>query len=378
LREYAALFRDETALFAMSTSGEGDIAAGPARVNETYRFMREHMPNHLFLAEPIHRLHRLPEQQRAQWAVHGWSEGFAAGCRKDVAWEPQLAGSRMYWIGEALHPEIDLGIEFKFLQLGDYFMGEGSWPCPHPYARFMGHKDTWAGTERYRRRVRDSLYLGLVHRNPIMLTWDEQYTEDERIVLHQVRELMDWSQPFQAAPVAIRVDSPNVGGWGPWGTDGRAVLGRYEEFFSALPLMTRYLTPEETAPEGLPVLDAREPYAEPSLPAALLDAGPLRLSPGYRASYLWSADRRTLLAYIYNSTHHECLEGRPDLAGNWHRLPQPAGCTVTLRNLSSDQLACRCFSLERKQCVRELDFRENAHIDLGTATDDYCVLVTRR
>ncbi len=31
LKDYAALFRDETALFAMSTSGEGDIATNPAR-----------------------------------------------------------------------------------------------------------------------------------------------------------------------------------------------------------------------------------------------------------------------------------------------------------------------------------------------------------
>jgi hypothetical protein len=373
LCEYATLFREEPALFALSTSGEGDIAAGPARVNDTYRFMRARMPNHVFLAEPIHRLYRLPEEQRAQWAVHGWSESFAAGCRTDVAWEPQLAGSRMYWIGEALHPEIDLGVEFKFLQLADTFMGEGSWPCPHRYARFMGHTDTWAGTERYRRRVRDSLYLGLVHRNPILLTWDEQYTEDERIVLREVRGRIDWAQPFQAAPVAIRVDSPNVGG-GPWGADGRAVLGRYEAFFSAAPLMTRYLTPDETAPAGLPVLDARQPYAAPSLPAALLDAGPLQVSPGFRASYLWSADRRTLLAYVYNSTHHECLEGRPDLSGNLHRLPGPAACEIGLRHLP-DGLACRVYSLNEKRCVRELALDEGAAVDLGVSADDYCVLV---
>jgi hypothetical protein len=374
LREYATLFRDETALFAMSTSGEGDIAAGPARVNDTYRFMREHMPKHVFLAEPIHRLHRLPEEQRAQWAVHGWSEGFAAGCRKDVAWEPQLAGSRMYWIGEALRPEIDLGVEFKFLQLGDYFMGEGSWPCPHRYARFMGHKDAWAGTERYRRRVRDSLYLGLVHRNPVLLTWDEQYTEDERIVLRQVREAIDWTQPFQQAPVGIRVDSPNVGS-GPWGAEGRAVLGRYEEFFSALPLMTRYLTPEQFAPEGMPVLDARQPYAEPLLSAAFLASGPLQVSPDYRASYLWSADRRTLLAYVYNGTHHERLEGRPDLSGNWHRLPQAAACGIGLRNLPEAPLRCRLYSLAEKRIVRELVLSGGASVDLGVSTDDYCALV---
>ena len=288
-----------------------------------------------------------------------------------------MPGSRMYWIGEALHPELDLGVEFKFLQLGDYFMGEGSWPCPHRYARFMGHKDSWAGTERYRRRVRDSLYLGLVHRNPILLTWEEQLTEDERIVLREVRGRIDWAQPFQQATVGIRVDSPNVGG-GPWGAEGRAVLGRYEEYFSALPLMTRYLGPNDPAPAGALVLDARQPYAEPALSAALVAAGPLQLSTGYRASYLWSVDRQTLLAYVYNVTGHERLEGRPDLSGNWHRLPQPAACQISLRNLPETPLSCRVYSLDEKRVVRELAVNGDAGVGLGMSTDDYCLLITTR
>ncbi|MCF7838253.1 MAG: hypothetical protein K9N49_06450 [Candidatus Marinimicrobia bacterium] len=374
LREYTTIFRDETALFALSTSGEGDIAAGPARVNDTYRYVTSLDPNHIFLAEPIHRLHRLPHEHRAQWAVHGGATRFTMGCRTDIAWEPQLAGSRMYWIGEALPPEIDLGVEFKFLAMGDYFMGEGSWPCPQRYARFMGHDDTWAATERYRRRVRDSLYLGLVHRCPILLTWEEQFTENERVVLREVRDLIDWSQSFQEAPVAIRVDSPNVGG-GSWGSEGRAVLGQYEDFFSALPLMTRYLTPEQSAPAGLPVLDARQPYSAPALPDELLAASPLRVSPGYRASYLWAADRRTLLAYVCNRTHHECLHKRRDLSGNWHRLPQPAPCDLTLRNLPAG-LECRIYSLNDKGCARKLTLNGKTHVRLGVSTDDYLLCAT--
>jgi hypothetical protein len=374
LHEYACLFREETALFALSTSGEGDIAAGPARVNDTYQFMQQEMPNHIFLAEPIHRLFDLPDAHRRQWHVHGWANTFTEGCRTDVAWEPQLAGSRMYWIGEELLPDLDLAIEFKFLQMGDYFMGEGSWPCPHLYSRFMGHADTWAGTERYRRRVRDSLYLGLVHRCPILLTWDEQYTEDERMVLRQVRTLIDWAQPFQDAPVALRVDAANVGG-GPWGADGRTVLGQYEEYCSALPLMTRYLQPEEPAPIGIPVLDARQPYTEPLLPPALLASSPLHLSPGYRASYLWSADCRTLVAYLYNSTAHACLEGRADLSGKWHRTPQPAACDITVRNLPAG-VTSRIFSLDAKRCIREQILTGATCVSLAAGTDDYLLVVT--
>ena len=282
----------------------------------------------------------------------------------------------MYWIAETLHPEIDLGIEFKFLQLGDYFMGEGSWPCPPLYARFMGQKnDSWAGTERYRRRVRDSLYLGLVYRNPILLTWDEQQTEDERVVLRQARELIDWSQPFQDAPVALRVDSSNVGG-GPWGAEGRLVLGRYEEFFSLLPLATRYIQRDELSPAGVVVLDARKPYEEPVLPSALLATVPLRVSQGYRASYLWSVDRRTLVAYVYNCTGHERLEGRGDHSGNWHRIPSPASLSIELRNiLEQDKMRVRLYDLDTKEFEAVAHKGDNIIIEKRKTDHDYLLVI---
>jgi hypothetical protein len=101
----------------------------------------------------------------------------------------------------------------------------------------------------------------------------------------------------------------------------------------------------------------------------------LQVSPDYRASYLWSADRRTLLAYVYNGTHHERLEGRPDLSGNWHRLPQAAACGIGLRNLPEAPLRCRLYSLAEKRIVRELVLSGGASVDLGVSTDDYCALV---
>jgi hypothetical protein len=375
LREFAMIFHAETAIFAMSTSGEGDIAAGPERVNDTYRFMQQEMPDHIFVAEPIWKLFDLPDTHRQQWKVTGWSESFAEGCRTDVAWEPQLAGSRMYWIGENLYPEIDLGVEFKFLQIGDYFMGEGSWPCPHLYTSFIGYEDSWAGTERYRRRVRDSIYLGFIHRNPMMLTWEEQYTEDERIILRKTRELIDWSQPFKNAPVAIRVDSPNVGG-GQWGIDGRKIVGQYEELLSAMPLMSSYLLPDEIAPEGITVVDARHDFAPVVLSEEILASLPLQISDGYRASYLWSDDRCTLLAYLYISTNHEKLEGRPDLSGNWHRMPEPINCKLSIKNLPEKELFCRIFSLDKKCCIQQSSVYGMISVELGVSADDYLIVVT--
>lgn len=355
LRDFATLFREETTLVAMSTSGEGDIAAGPARVNDTFRFMASVDPNHLFVAEPAN---RTPMPQKH---VRGW--------------KPSLYGSRMYWIGEKLDPEIDLGVEFKFMGMSPFFMGEGSWSCPHLYSRFMGSK-TWAGTPRYRRRLRDSLYLGLVHRSPILLTWEEQYAEDERIIFRRIRDAVDWGQRFMEPPVALRVDDSCV-------IDRRAVLGQYESFFSALPLATQYLPPDRApGPSVRAVIDTRRPYVEPRfvskrgrLTEDLKSLMPLRVSPGYRASYLWSADRRTLLAYIYNCTGHERHQSERDLSRNLHRAPRPAALELCVQNLPPFLLECRVFDLDEKSCIERRVVEKRGVFSFARSTHDYFLLL---
>lgn len=360
LREFSLLFREETGLFGMTTSGEGDIKAGPDRVNDTAAFVTAHDRNHLFLAEPIHRLGKLPAEHCA-------------------GWQPLLAGSRTYWIGEEIEPEIDLGIEFKFLQLGPYFMGEGCWPCPPLYARFTGKTGTWAGTARYRRRVRDSVYLGLIHRLPLILTWEEQQTEDERIVFDEVRRRVDWAQPFLTSAVAVRVASEHVLG------EGRRLLAGYERFFSALPLAYRYCaaSPAAAMSDDTVVFNAEDPVkrlawtaAGGKLPEALRSLMPIRVTAGYRASYLWSEDRRTLLAYVYNSGDHFTVEAPGTLAGKIHRQPKPVEFNLALANLPPQPLEYRVYSLNQKKCLVSGRLEQSVAVPLGQTEDDYFVLVT--
>jgi len=379
LSHVGKLWKDDDVIAAFSTSGEGDIAAGPERVNDTCSFMHVYAPNHLFVSEPIHRMTELPGKHILTWVSPEWIKDRCpeVKAQSPCAWNQSLFGSRLYWIGEKLHPEIDLSIEFKFMGMGDFYMGEGSWPCPKLYAKFMGIQETWSGTERYRLRIRDSLYIGLIHRSPILLTWEEQFFEDEHAVLREIRGLVDWSQAFKDAPVMIRVDSANVG-VGSWGIEGRLVLGRYEEYFSALPLATNYLQNDEPAPQGVTVIDARKPYVEPALSAAMLTSGPLLVSPGYRIAYLWSADRRTLLAYIYNCTGHDCLEGRRDggLSGNWHRVPVPIPLSVELRSIpGADKSRVRLYNLDKKQYATVTHQRDGVMIKIQKTKQDYLLVM---
>ena len=381
LADFAVVFGGETAIAYMTTSGEGDIAAGPERVNDTGSFLRCHAPHHLFLSEPIHRMQRLPDKHTRGWPTPAWLEPLVSAQDlarwRETAWKQPLFGSRLYWVGTDFEPELDLGIEFKLIRLGPVFAGEGSWPNPHRYADFTQKPNTWCGSPEYRLRVRDSLYLGLVHRIPMLLTWEEQLTEDEHRLLGTVRSQIDWDLPFQPAPVAIRVDDANVG-------EHRDALRQYEELFSALPLATRYLAEDEPAPAGTElVLDARAGYGAPpwaarqeSIPDALRARMPISISPGYRAAYAWSRDRRALLAYVYNCTDHIRIDHRPSLGGCFHRHPRPTELCVHLHNFPAEPGVARAYDLDRKICAHEEAFSESHTMDLDCTGNDVLIVVT--
>jgi hypothetical protein len=148
--------------------------------------------------------------------------------------------------------------------------------------------------------VRETIYTGLAHRNPILLTWEERIVENERIVFEQIRHAVDWSQPFQRPPLAIRVDATLMP------VAGREPLFRCENALSQIPLEACYVWEDEPVPAGtVATLDARQPFVAPTfvsrggtLPDELKSRLPLVLPAGWAANYSWSEDRRTLLAFL--------------------------------------------------------------------------------
>ena len=356
LRDFVLLFKEETALFAMTTSGEGDQENGPARTNDGFRFVRSLDPNHAYLSEPILFLSKLPRELTA-------------------AFEEDTFGGRTYGIGSEIFPEYDMAVEFKFFQMGRNYKAEGEWPSSNMYTRFHydalrdepAARESWLGTLRYRNRVRDALYLGFVHRLPLIVSWDEQMTGDEHIILRQVRELVNWKQEFATPKVAVRVDDANTHG------NGRANLAEFEKAFARLPLAYYLIEPNAQAPEGTVVFDARQPYQQPRF-TRFRDEIPLRISEGYCASYTCSQDRQTLLAYVYNVTHHT---DQPQwISGRYHRIPKPAALKVALQNLTPGALKYRLFDLNEKKLVRKDTLNERTSVDLGSTDHDYFVLVT--
>lgn len=333
LAEFVAVFADETAISSYTAAGEGDIACGKTFVNEVYDFLQTRGDPHLVLCEPHHSLNRDPNYYRKE------------------GWKPLLGGMRTYHIEHL--PVEAIGVQYKFAAMGDVFLAEGvcwGWGI---------FKDASERPERYRQRVRETIYTGLAYRNPILLTWGEQVVQDERVVFEQVRRAVDWSKPFMRPPLAIRIGPESMV------KEGHQALCRYELALSQIPLEYSFVWQDEPAPpETRQTIDARQPWRQPAfvsqggaLPDGLRAEMPLRLSAGVAANYSWSRDRRVLLAYVRSLP----AEGSP--AGPAPAQPT-AGRSITLENFPAGRLTARLFDLEAKKCVREAAFEKTLNLEL--------------
>ena len=94
---------------------------------------------------------------------------------------------------------------------------------------------------------------------------------------------------------------------------------------------------------------------------------------GYRAWYLWSADRRTLIAYVVNSSRH--VEKVVHLGGTFQRFPEPTACGVTLQRFPSERLVCRVYDLNGKDLVHQAAISGGHTLRLGVSKKDFLVLV---
>lgn len=367
LDDFATLFSDETALFAMTASGEGDHFNGPARTNDVSNVIRRTDRNHLFFAETVLVLDKLPQKH---------SEGF----------KQDLFGGRTYFVGNQGPAEYDIGAYFKFLQMAGMYLAEGSWPPMPAYTKFHfevlkdenGSPRNWTGTERYRLRLRDTLYLAFVHRLPAANSWDEMFSEDEHFLLRQIRNQVNWSQQFASAPVAVLVDDNSA----KTGSDGWQNIAAYEKSFAHMGLMYRFV-PADGARDSISAftVDGRQPFqplrfqsAGGSLPDSLKSRIPVQLDPGYAINHLWSSNGRTMLAYLYNTTNHE--RDYMWLCGTYHRSPRPANLRLQIQNLPQADLTAYVYDLNAKALLTAIPVRNGqAATDLGLTDHDYFLLV---
>lgn len=369
LRDFAGLFSDESAILGYTAHGEGDFFVGPPRGNDTMRTIRAIDKNHVFLAEAVWKMAKLPQEH---------ARGF----------EQDHFGGRTYWIGVHHAPAADLALYFKFLSMAGMFLSEGSWPPMPSYIRFHydvlqdgnGSPSCWTGTEHYRRRVRDTLYLGLVNLMPIVNTWDEMFTEDEHRLFKEIRGLVDWNQPFALPQLAIAVDSASA----DLDSAAYAQLIQHELALSKLGLGFRLIQAgEHPSPGGGLVLNGKEGPRELRfrqqggiLPDELRRGIPVEVSPGYSTNHAISHDGGTVLAYIYNTT---AIDRRYYwLGGSFHRSPVPTSLDFVLHRDRGTTLRARVYDLGTRQLISDSSFRGTQKFSLGATASDYFVVMTPR
>lgn len=335
LGQFAAVFRDDSAISSYTAAGEGDVDCGKTFVNAVCDFLQAHDPQHLFLCEP----HLNPKPYPSDPNYY-----------RKQGWKPLLGGMRTYMIDG--QPPEHVAVQFKLAATGHVFLGEGL---------FWGFMNGPRDTARYRARVRQEFYTGLAYRNPIQLSWEERVVEDERMVFEQVRRTVDWSKPFRQPRLVLRI-----------GTD-LGVLSRYEAALAKMPLEYAFILKDDPAPpNALFVLDTAQPYADPAfasaggrLPDALGAEMPLGLPPGYAANYSWSEDGGILLAYLRDAGGAKADAAKSQVA-------------ISLLNFPAGKRPFRLFDLAARKVILEGAFEKEHVLKVPGRPGDLFLLVGGR
>ncbi|MBN1419225.1 MAG: hypothetical protein JXP34_10640 [Planctomycetes bacterium] len=325
LRQFASIFRDETAIAGYTSAGEGDPACGVTFVNAVCGTMGDEAPDQLFLGEPHTNPKPFPRDVNAY---------------RREGWLPVLGGMRTYQI-DRLAPEY-IGAQLRLAAMGDIFLGEGV---------FWGFLDGARRTDRYRDRVRREFYTALAYRIPIQLSWEERVVEDERIVFDEVRRAVDWKKPFRRPRLVLRMGSD------------LDVLSRYERSLSQIPIEYAYVERSECAPAGaLFVLDTEGAFTEPAfvssggaIPDALAADMPLRIPKGMAANTSWSEDGDVLLAYIHDLGY----DAPPQMPAE--------GFEIVLQNFPAGRRSFRVYDLAAKGLAAEGMFEREARVRVAGA-----------
>jgi hypothetical protein len=350
LKSMVALFKDETGLFSWSSSGEGDWKNGPKRFLDTQQVIRSLDRDHIIVSEPILGVGELPAKQVTPYPS-------------------DLVGDRNYGLGGAIPFEQNMGILYRLNRMvPNMFLAEGSYPSSHLYTHMTGSGNPYVGMPEYRLHVRDTLYLGLVHAMPVMMTWDEVFTEDERRILKQARSRFDWREPREEPPVSVIIGDEEA--------KNQAKLGPIEATLSRLALDYRLIAdPAEAKPTEM-VIDARKEFdlkafeSAQTIPEKVRRRLALRLSPDWAASHYIARDRKSALIYIYNTAAQ--TQNAIYLGARHQRRPEPRALSVEFINFAPD-LPFTLYDLNVKKAM--LQSRISTGIALPMTSHDYLVLV---
>lgn len=381
LTHFFTLFSESREILGVTMNGEGDIHNvvyadnGDKWLKEMHAFIHKSDKNHLIVLE---------HPGNTGWY---WYKNYRSLDPRDHMKYPLagLAGYRTYGLGRRHRYDVRLSVEINMIQCSNKsYIGECCWPGT------LEDKNSGPQTEDFRLRVRDNLYIGLIHQMPIILSWDEWLTEDEAFIFSIIRSQVNFgSLRKMQAPVAIRLNIPDSNA----DEDTRFAkmeeyidrLVKFEEVFRNIPLEYVYVWKDEPIPKGvlkeiIPTKDSLQDIKFISeagiIPEEIRKYIPLKISDNYSTHYLWSIDKKILLAYIYNISNQGlgCTEGgRGPLEINRRR--KLCRLEITIQNFSIGKWSYKLYDLDIKKLVKDERFQGNKHILFPETSHDYFLLV---
>lgn len=363
LTDFINTFKDETNIFAFSSSGEGDAPHinGIKRFLDTKDVIKGLDTNHIIVSEPVHVFPGITQLPKS----------IANGYTSD------LVGTRNYVVGSVFNPDNEMSIYLRLSKsIPNVYGAEGCWPASNLYSKYTENAgsaayNTWLGSEEYRRNVRDWLYLSLVFRLPLTMTWDENFTADEHLIVSEARKLTNWNQPSEVAKIAVIINDATYKKAFP-------KLGKFEKLFSALAVDYRLIEDKKQANPGDWVIDPLQKfdslkYSNPAnLPVSIQKTRPFSLSKDYGTRFNLSSDRKTMVAYIINKTNY--VHKQYNLAPSIHRVPVAATFELSMLNIP-ENLNYKLYDLDSKSVVKEGKTQKGAKFLIENTKADYLLIV---
>jgi hypothetical protein len=268
LSELLGYIGDDPAVMAYTIAGENDQTLPVEWINRAHDLIKEHAPRQMVVLEQGGSIFECRDADPANYSV--------------------------------FRPAADGGVGFRtydtYRYPNDCFMATAIRFFNLARPSHLGEVACGVNrTPQFITKLRDAMGLALTLQQPMAISWCATMLEDERRPLARAAERIDWTTFRRARPpVAIIIDKPD--------REQVQRLVQYEEALASIPLDYELIRPGAARQAYAQVLDARQPFAPPTLDPAL---APLRVSPGSHTSYALSEDRRQLVAYIRNATHYE-------------------------------------------------------------------------
>ncbi|MCK4401858.1 hypothetical protein KAW08_06115, partial [bacterium] len=394
---FLMLFRDETAIMMLSTSGEGDGEMGARLANPLNDFIRTLDSNHLLCTDRA--MHFYTRFRTPHFDPELTAMPFKARHHRCMPVDS---------VGEN-KTDVGMAVLYKFFSLDpDGIYGEGDCFVSNPFfpPSWDPKFDTihpWSDEAKL--LVRDFLWISIIHRVFMVYNWNEVFTADEHLMPTQISHLIDWDRFVpRIPPVILRVRTLQ----NPVVVQGHTVQGQdllnmnyYEEAFSACGLDYGYVWEQDPLPGGTDVYWHKDRNKPPFLvldikervdrsifennlmrmPQSVHNAHVIHLSgKGYLASSLLSENLDQAIIYLRNTTQY--IEApRGDLHSrdrhHWMRGNRKQGdLQIKLVHFPDKPKRVRVYDLDTKSLLLDEKFRCEWKFSEENTDHDYVIVIT--